>query len=527
MADLRAQSRIRAMLSVFSGKAIREADRKAEELGVSSLLLMESAGQSAAEEIKKWLTDVRGRRFLAVCGKGGNGGDALCALRYLGLWGGEVRAIVLGKPSGAAGEEYRAFSASFPEQVQVVENEAELNALRSWFSWAEIVLDGILGVGIEGPAQGLPRKAIELLADFPGLVVAMDLPSGLLADSGRIPGSAVRAQLTLAMGALKPCHLLPPAAELCGEVRVVEVAYPPAVWGNLESLAEVLDEERCSALLPPRPRFGHKGTFGRVLVVAGAVGMAGAAALCAEAALRAGAGLVHVLTPEPVFPIVAGLIPEALVHPGPAEPEGTFSPAAAEEALRLSQGMDVVVAGPGLGRTPGPAEMVRALLTENPAKLVLDADALFALAQDKKLLQRKHGELILTPHPGEFSRLVDVPAEEVIPEKIRWAKEKAKEWRAVVVLKGPPTVISSPDGRTFLNTTGNTALAHGGSGDVLAGLIAGLWAGGIPALDAAALGVFVHGRAAEVLTLEHSARAGLPSDLLSTIPTVFLQLERF
>lgn len=515
------------MLPVLAAQAIRELDKKAEELGVYSLLLMESAGRSAAEEIRRWFSDVRGRRILAVCGKGGNGGDALCALRYLGLWGAEVRAIVLGKPSGAAAEEFRAFCASFPGGIRVVQNERELEELRPWLSWAEIVLDGILGVGTEGPAQGLPRAAIEFLANFSGFIVAIDLPSGLLADSGRVVGPAVRAQLTLAMGALKPCHLLPPAAEWCGEVRVVEVAYPPAAWQSLTPLGFVLDEGGCSALLPARPRFGHKGTFGRVLVVAGAVGMAGAAALCAEAALRGGAGLVHVVTPEPVFPIVAGLIPEALVHPGPAAPDGTFAPEAAEEVLRLSQGMDVIVAGPGLGRTPGPAEVVRALITENPGKLVLDADALFALAQDKKLLGKKHGEIILTPHPGEFSRLVDAPTEEIIPEKIRWAKEKAAEWKAVVVLKGPPSVIADPGGRIFLNTTGNTALAHGGSGDVLAGLIAGLWAGGISAVDAAALGVFVHGRAAEVLTLENSARAVLPSEILSVIPQVFLQLERF
>lgn len=518
---------MRAMLPVLSGKDIRALDKKAEELGVSSLLLMESAGRGAAEEIRRWLSDVRGRRILALCGKGGNGGDALCALRYLGLWGAEVRAVVLGDPVGPAAEEYRAFCASFPGRVQVVESEAELAALPELFSWAEIVLDGILGVGTSGPAQGLARAAIELLADFPGLVVAIDLPSGLSADTGKIPGPAVRAHLTLAMGALKPCHLLPPAAELCGEVRTVAVAYPPAAWHEVSPLGLVLDDEACGKFLPPRPAFGHKGTFGRVLVVAGAVGMAGAAALCAEGALRGGAGLVHVLTPEPVFPIVAGLIPEALVHPGPAGSDGTFSPEAAEEALRLAQGMDVIVAGPGLGRSPGSAEVVRALLTEKTEKLVLDADALFSLAQEEKLLRRKHGELILTPHPGEFARLVGTSAEEIVPEKIRWAKEKAAEWKAVVVLKGPPTVIASPDGSVFLNTTGNTALAHGGSGDVLAGLIAGLWAGGIPALNAAALGVFVHGRAAEILTLENSARAVLPSEILSAIPTVFFQLERF
>ncbi len=517
---------MRAMLPVLSGEAVRELDRRAEELGVPALLLMESAGRGAAEEIRRWLMDLPGRRILAVAGKGGNGGDALCALRFLGLWGAEVRAVVLGEPAGPAALELQAFSGSFPGKVQMVRTERELSHLKEALGWAEVVVDGILGVGLQGPAQGLARAAIELLQGFSGLIVAIDLPSGLSAESGRIPGPAVRAHLTLAMGALKPCHLLPPAAELCGEVRVVEVAYPPAAWDSVRPEARVLDAGFCASLLPSRPRFGHKGTFGRVLVVAGAVGMAGAAALCAEGALRAGAGLVHVLVPEPVFPIVAGLVPEALVHPGPASPEGTFAPEAANEALHLSQGMDVVVAGPGLGRTPGSAEVVRALLTERFPKLVLDADALFALAQDPKLLRKKHGELVLTPHPGEFARLVGVSAEEVVPEKIRWAKEKAREWKAVVVLKGPPTVVADPAGEAFLNTTGNTALAHGGSGDVLAGMIGGLWAGGIGPVQAAALAVFAHGRAAEVLTLDHSARAVLPSDLFSALAQVFLGLER-
>ena len=516
-----------AVLPVFSAREIRELDKKSEALGVPSLLLMESAGRGAAEEIRKWLLDLRGRKFLGVCGKGGNGGDALCCLRYLGLWGAEVKALVLGEPTGPAAIQLQAFSASFPGNVEIVRSESELSKLEERLSWAEIVVDGILGVGVEGPAQGLPRRAIEILAGFSGPIVAMDLPSGLSADSGKVPGPAVRAQLTLAMGGLKPCHLLPPAAELCGEVRLVEVAYPSQVCREISPSVVVLDEEYCASILPPRPRFGHKGTFGRVLVVAGAVGMAGAAALCAEAAYRAGAGLVHVLTPEPIFPVVASLVPEALVHPGPASPEGTFAPEAAEEALRLGQGMDVIVVGPGLGRSPGPAEVVRALLTEKVAKLVLDADALFALSQDKKLLRKKHGELVLTPHPGEFSRLVDVPAEEIVADKIGWARKSAREWQAVVVLKGPPTAIGLPDGRVLLNTTGNTALAHGGSGDVLAGMIGGLWAGGISAAEASCLSVFVHGRAAEILTLERSPRSVLPSDVLSALASVFSQLERF
>jgi len=326
------------------------------------------------------------------------------------------------------------------------------------------------------------------------------------------------------MGALKPCHLLPPAAELCGEVRVVDVAYPPDLGAEVPALAHVLEAADVRAMLPARPRFGHKGTFGRVLVVGGSVGMAGAVALAAEGALRAGAGLVHVLAPEPVFPIIAGLVPEALVHPGPTT-DGAFAPEAAAEAVRLAEGMDVVVVGPGLGRSPGPAEVVRALVLGR-IPLVADADALFALAQDPLLLAGGHGEIVLTPHPGEFGQLVGVDPEEIVPGKIQWAREKAADWRATMALKGPPTVIASSAGDVYLNTTGNTALAHGGSGDVLAGMIGGLWASGARSVDAACAAAFVHGRAAERLTCGRAARAVLPTDLIAALPEALAEIER-
>ena len=517
--------RMKAMRPILSGQAIKELDRRAEGFGMSSLLLMESAGRGAAEVIRQAFPQAAQARVVALAGKGGNGGDALCAARWLGLWGAEPLAIVLGEPAGAAAEQARAFSACFPERLVRIEKEEDLTSWQGEISRADLVIDGILGVGVRGPARGLPKAAIELLEATPGPVVAIDLPSGLSADSGEVPGPAVRAELTLAMGGLKPCHLLPPAAEHAGEVRVVEVAYPPSAWEEVEPVAWVLSDDSCARWLPPRPRFGHKGTFGRVLVVGGAVGMAGAVSLAAEAALRGGAGLVHVVVPEPIYPIVEAEAIEALVHPAEAE-EGMFSPQAAKEVLKWLSGMDVVLLGPGLGRGPGPAEVVHALLTSGHQKLVLDADALFHLAQSPKALTRKHGELILTPHPGEFARLVGKEVAEVVKNKIEEARKRAAEWRAVVALKGPPTAIASPAGEVYLNTTGNTALAHGGSGDVLAGLIAGLWASGAEALPAACVGAFVHGRAAEHLAKEGAERALLASDLLETIPQVFAKLER-
>jgi len=517
--------RMKAMKPILSGQAIKELDRGAEQLGVPSLLLMESAGRGAAEVIRQAFPQAAQGRVLALAGKGGNGGDALCATRWLGLWGAEPLAIVLGEPTGAAAEQARAFSACFPDRLVRIEKEEEIAGWQGELSRADLVIDGILGVGVRGPAQGLAKAAIELLGGTPGPVVAIDLPSGLLAGSGEVPGPAVWAELTLAMGALKPCHLLPPAAEHAGEVRVVEVAYPPSAWEEVKPLAWVLSDRYCAGTLPPRPRFGHKGTFGRVLVVGGAVGMAGAVSLAAQAALRGGAGLVHVVVPEPIYPVVEAEVIEALVHPAEAE-GGMFSPQAAEEILNRLSDADVVLLGPGLGRGPGPAEVVHAVLTSGHQKLLLDADALFHLAQTPKALTRKHGELVLTPHPGEFARLVGKEVAEVVTDKIEQARSRAVEWRAVVALKGPPTAIASPAGEVYLNTTGNSALAHGGSGDVLAGLIAGLWASGAEALPAACVGAFVHGRAAERLTRLAAERAVLPGDLLRVIPRVFAELER-
>ncbi len=510
------------MQKVLAGEAVKELDRRAAAAGVDPVLLMESAARGAAEEIRRWRPNLACGRVVAFCGKGGNGGDALGALRWLGLWGADVHAALLGEPQGEALVQARAFSACFPGRLALTDSARKLRAAVP--QDVDLVLDGILGLGLRGPAEGLPRHAIELVNDLKRPTVALDLPSGLVADRGDVPGAAVRAQLTLAMGGLKPCHLLPPAAELCGEIGVVQVAYPPPLWEEIAPLAWVLDEEACAQFLPPRPRFGHKGTFGKVLVVGGAVGMAGAVALAAEAALRAGAGLVHVLTPEPVFPIVAGLIPEALVHPAPSA-RGMFSPQAAREALKWAEGMDVVVVGPGMGRGEGPQRVLEALWG-NPHKLVVDADGLFALAQQPELLDQRREQTVLTPHPGEFARLVQEPVEAVLAEKIRWAKDKARGWGCVVVLKGPPTAIADPLGEVFLNTRGNTVLAHGGSGDVLAGLIGGLWAGSASPVHAACAGTFIHGYAAELASGQASERAILPRHVLQSLPQAFALLEK-
>lgn len=517
------------MQPVFSAEAVKLLDRESERLGVERLLLMESAARGGAEYLHRTLGRPLRRYVFAVCGKGGNGGDALGIARWLGLWGAEVLAVVLGEPTGAAASQARAFAACFPGRLFRVRSSRDLERFRDALIRADLVIDGLLGVGIKGTARGLAAKAIELVNESLGLVVAVDVPSGLNADSGEVPGPAVEADITLAMGALKPCHLLLPAARHCGEVEVIDVAYPQAAWDAVVPAAEVISEAFCAAALPYRDPFGHKGTFGKVLVVGGSVGMAGAAAMAAEAAYRAGAGLVHIACPEPIYPVLEGGVTEALVHPFPATRGGIFAKAAVEGVLKLAADMDVVICGPGLGRGPGPSALVEALSREAP-KLLLDADGLNALAGRVEVLKRvtrraSRGTPILTPHPGEFVRLAGGTTEEVVAHKIERARTAAEEWGVVLVLKGPPTAIATPNGDVYLHVGGNTALAHGGSGDVLSGLIGGIWAGGAEALEAACVGVYVHARAAEELAEGSAARGILPGDLLGAIPAVLRRLE--
>jgi len=512
---------------VLAAEAIRRLDEQAEALGVSPELLMESAARGGAERVRSWLGDVRNVRVVALCGPGGNGGDALGMLRWLALWGANPFAVVLGAVRGATEAQECAYRATCPGSFLRVEGPEELALLEGALSDVDLVLDGILGVGVKGPARGLPQAAIELLRrQTNASVVSVDLPSGLVADTGAVEGPAVHADLTLAMGALKPCHLLGPAADLCGQVELVPVAYPPSVWEEIAPLAEVMTHERCAVMLPRRPRRGHKGTFGRVLVIGGAMGMAGAVVLAAEGAMRAGAGLVHVLCPESVYEAVAGMLPAALVHPVPAAPDGGFAPEAAGRAVRQAQEADVVLIGPGLGRGPMPVQLLRDVFDSPVERLVVDADGLHALAQELTRLPRRTGELVVTPHPREFARLVGREVTEVDNDKITWTRRASREWRSVVVFKGPPTAIGLPEGGVRLATRGNTALAHGGSGDILAGIIAGLWAGGAPPGDAAAAGAFVHGLAAEIAVEEAAARTVTPTEILATVGKAFAQVER-
>ncbi len=509
------------MDKVLNAAQIKTLDRAAVEAGIPAGALMESAGAGVARIVAR---SSPGRNIVTVSGKGGNGGDALVAARLLARMGFRVRAFVtapVDELGPTTGEKARALAAAWPE---VLNQLADIGELKRALQTADCVIDGLLGIGVDRPLSGMYLEIVREINRASALRVAIDLPTGIPSDSGAVIGEAVHADITACMAAYKPAHLLYPARGVCGRIEVVPVGYPETLWDEIAPIAYVTDRNWVRDHLPVRPPAGHKGTFGRVLIVAGSVGMSGAAIMCTLGALRAGTGLVTVACPESILPIVAAAVPEALTLPLP-EADGHLGLSAVSQLEDAISHADVVAIGPGLGRTPKTGEFVRSLLKKVRGRIVLDADALFGIATDLSSLKNVAGRAVLTPHPGEMARLTDLETDKVDAERIEIARSFAQTHGVTLLLKGRPTAIGTPDGAVTLNPTGNTGLATGGSGDVLTGIIAGLLAGGATPDEAAILGAYLHGYTADYLARDRAERAIIPRDLIATLPHAIKEVE--
>jgi len=504
-------------MEVLDAARMREADRIAiEEMKIPSLVLMENAGRLVAETILEAVPDATARPVVVLAGPGNNGGDGFVCARHLARCGAPVTAWLIGaspgKLRGDAAVMARAFRGMGGEIVPVPDE-------RTWerrgpaLHPGVIVIDALFGTGLSRPLEGLSARVVADVNASGAIVAAVDIPSGLVASSPAIPGPAIVADLTVTFARPKPAQLLPPAEDCCGEVVVVDIGIPPrAIWQAGADLHWVTEED-AALLVPEREPGDHKGRFGHVLVVAGSTGKAGAAALAGWGALRAGAGLSTVAAPSPVRAEVAGFAPELMTEPLPAGREGFLGKGAARRALALAAERTVLAVGPGLGMRPSVAAEVRELVRKSPVPVVLDADGVNAFAgRSRTTLARHRSPLVLTPHPGEAARLYGVTAGEVQADRLGWARRIAADADATCVLKGYRTVVATPDGQAYVNPTGNPGMACGGMGDVLTGLIAGLLAQGLDPLEAAILGTFVHGLAADIavdrLESEPSLTAG-------------------
>jgi NAD(P)H-hydrate epimerase len=490
-----------------------------EEMGIPGTALMERAGRATAEGAMA-LAGQAGR-FLVVCGTGNNGGDGFVAARHLHLAGREVLIVGLGAPERATADARAAWKQAEDAGVPV----GGLAALRGFPGRpGDVVVDAIFGTGTLRPAAGPFADAIEAigaLRERGARVLAVDLPSGISADTGRPVGTAVRADRTVTFGFAKIGLALQPGAEMAGEVSVADIGIPAGASDRIPRTAELLDEAAARALVPARGREAHKGDAGRLLVVAGSAGKTGAPHLALTGALRGGVGLVTLAArSEVIGPALCGR-PEAMsvVLPGTGAIARSDLPALEAAA----DGANAIVFGPGIPRGPETAPTLRALLDRRPLPTVVDADGLNALADHPGLVAvvGHHAPIVLTPHPGEMARLVGGTIEEVQEDRVGIARRKAQEWGAVVVLKGARTVVADPDGPAAIIPTGNPGMATGGTGDVLAGLVGALLAGGLRPREAARAAAWIHGRAGDLAVERHGERGMIAGDLGKGIAAVW------
>lgn len=504
-------------MKLFCKDEMQRLEQAAQEAGVTLGQLMEGAGKALAEETASRCRPVRGKRAVLLCGKGNNGGDGfVCARR---LWERGMRCtavLVQGDPKTQLAQ--NALKA-LPDGVQRLSWDSCRQEAEQALEQADVIVDCVFGFSFRGSLSGAAAEAIALANNQDCLRVAADLPSGAECDTGRVSPGTFRADVTVTFTGKKPACCSYPAKETCGETVVRQVGVPAALAMEAQTrMVETGPELPLSLLKEPDPQ-SNKGNLGKLLMVCGSQGMAGACMMAAKAALRCGVGLLNIAVDRPLYPILAGAVPEAVFTV--LDWEG--SPGESRETLCAAMDKSTAcLLGCGLGTLS--EAVCPTVFSHCTTPLLADADALNYAARHPGVLEETGCPLLLTPHPGEMARLCGDVIPEIQADRLGAAGEKARETGAVVVLKGAATVIAAPDGRRALNPTGNAGMAKGGSGDVLAGMTASFLAQGIPPFEAACLGAYLHGLAGDLGAARLGKRSLLPTDLIAFLPEA-LQLS--
>jgi ADP-dependent NAD(P)H-hydrate dehydratase / NAD(P)H-hydrate epimerase len=517
---------------LVTAEEMRRLDRATIDGGhATGEALMERAGAGVAEALERRYGPSLGLRVLVLCGTGNNGGDGFVAARHLRDRGAEVHVALLGDRARVRGEALvhldRMTQAGLALDPVASEDALErLVASRDAWDYA---LDALLGTGAHGEPEGMMAAGVEALRqlDEAGTrVIALDLPTGVDADTGAIARRAARADLTVTFGCPKRGHLLYPGRAFVGALEVVDIGLALDARAAVAKPVQVATAAAMAALLPAREPRAHKGSVGRVLVAGGSMGLTGAVALAARGALRSGAGVVQAAIPRSLNDVLEVKLTEEMTIASPETPERTLALAALEPLLARAGEADAIALGSGLSRHRESAELARRVVAECERPLVIDADGLNAFEGHTDALARARAPLVLTPHLGEMRRLTGIDAEAIEGNRIDAAGEWARRWRAVVVIKGAPTVTASPEGHTTVNPTGNPGMATAGMGDVLTGAIAALLAQGLIPYDAARLAVYAHGMAGDLVAGEKGQHGLSAGDVAEAMPRALFALAR-
>jgi NAD(P)H-hydrate epimerase len=485
------------------------------KFGIPGPVLMENAGQGCVNVLEEYY-DLQDLRVLIVCGHGNNGGDGFVIARLLQNRGAHVQVVLPGK--GTLKKDAR-LNYDLARKAGIEINKSmTMAAIRRQYERfrPDVIIDALFGTGFSGTLKGIYRATIEFMNSSDVMILSVDIPSGVNGDTGSFDTTCVIADVTATMCLPKRGHYLYPGREFCGDLHIVDIGIPYNTISD--GFPHVLEFETIRSLLPFRPPDGHKGTFGNILIIAGARGYSGAAAMAASAALYTGAGYVRLAAPRGIIDALESKLLEVVKIPLEQTAQETISPHALGTLMPHIATADVVVIGPGLTTHPETAEFFHSLLPYLEQPTVIDADALNIIAQDPRCMKHLHVPLVVTPHPGELSRITGLTAGDINAGRIDLAKDIAKKWKCTMILKGAPTVIASSDGSCFVNPTGNNGMASAGSGDVLIGMLSGFIAQQCSPLEASMLSVFLHGLSGDLAAADKNEYSITASDLLEYIP---------
>ncbi|HNU73130.1 MAG TPA: NAD(P)H-hydrate dehydratase [Thermodesulfobacteriota bacterium] len=500
-------------MKISSVAEMRAMDRTAiEQYGIADELLMENAGEAAYFCILQHL-GISEKRFLVFCGDGNNGGDGLVIARKILSNGGEVSVIIVGDPNRytAAAKLNYTIIRRLPIVVQTID---QVRSLRSGIDGADVLIDALLGTGLTRKVAGQHRKVIDQINRSGKTVVSVDIPSGINGDTGRVMGTAVRAHYTVTFGLPKIGTILFPGCEYCGELFVSHISFPPQLYVSDRIKVAV----NIPQSLPARARDGHKGTFGDVLFIAGSSSYFGAPCFAALSFLKAGGGYSRLAAPASMIPFLASRGSELVFLPQQETPGRSIALNNKKALLAMAAAVDMVVLGPGISLDPETQQLARELIREIHKPLLIDGDGITAFCSQPDIIGKRTGPTVITPHPGEMGRIVQASAAAIEENRIPVLQQAAQKLHATIVLKGAHSLIGLPDGRIFVNLTGNSGMATAGSGDVLNGSIAAMACLGLPLEEAVKKGVFIHGLAGDLAARDRGEDGITARDILEYLP---------
>jgi NAD(P)H-hydrate epimerase len=511
-------------MKVATAEQMQELDRKAiEAYRIPGIVLMENAGRGATEVISNTFPDLQKMKIAIVAGKGNNGGDGFVIARYLLNRRISVKVYLLADSKGLRGDaetNFQIFQRMKGEVISIPSSK-DYQKMKKELEKFDLLIDAIFGTGLDAEVRGYYREVIDHLNTLQKPIVAIDIPSGLDANTGKPFGTAVRASLTITFGLPKIGHVISPGLDYVGKLKLVDIGLPKKLVEEERIQTYLLENDEIRGWLStPRRPDTHKGDYGHLLVIAGSVGKTGAAAMTCETALRIGAGLVTLAIPKSLNAIMEVKLTEVMTEPLPETPKQTLSLRAFSSILRLCENKKAVIIGPGIGTFKETQSLILKLIKTLNLPIILDADGLTALATQPKTLPTTNRSLILTPHPGEMAKLIRSTPKDVQEDRISISRNFAQSHHVHLVLKGHRSLIATPKGEVFINPTGNPGMASGGTGDVLTGMIGGLICQGFDILQSLQMAVYLHGLAGDEMAQELGEKSLIARDIIEKIPAL-------